>query len=147
MAKKFGATHTINSNSTNATEEIKNILIGQDLDVFVDNTGIPEIIETGYYLTSKVGRVILVGVPRQGKDIKIHSLPLHFGKTLIGSHGGDSKPERDIPRYLRLKENGICNFDGLVSRRFNLLEINEAIAVMQDSNNSGRVVIDLWQTR
>ena len=46
--------------------------------------------------------VVLVGVPRLGNNINIYSLPLHFGKSLIGSHGGDVKPELDIPRYLNL---------------------------------------------
>ena len=40
---------------------------------------------------------VLVGVPRQGNDITIHSLPIHFGKSLIGSFGGDAMPQDDIP--------------------------------------------------
>ena len=33
---------------------------------------------------------------------KINTLPLHFGKSITGSHGGDCSPENDIPRYLNL---------------------------------------------
>ena len=36
---------------------------GNSLDVFIDNTGLPEIIEMGYEMISSEGRVILVGVP------------------------------------------------------------------------------------
>ena len=30
-------------------------------------------------------------------NINIHTLPIHFGKKIIGSEGGDSKPDIDIP--------------------------------------------------
>ena len=57
------------------------------------------------FITSKIllspdGKTILVGVPNE--KISIYSLPLHFKKILTGSHGGDSIPDIEIPRYIRL---------------------------------------------
>ena len=34
--------------------------------------------------------------------INIFSLPLHFGKEIIGSHGGECDPSKDIPRFINL---------------------------------------------
>ena len=59
----------------------------------------------GYQIIDSKGRLILVGVPKQGDNINIFSLPLHFGKIITGSHGGESIPNNDIPRYLNLFEN------------------------------------------
>ncbi len=143
LAKSFGATHTINTNKINPEKEIQRILHKRQLDVFIDNTGIPKIIELGYELTSSKGRVILVGVPGYDKDIKIHSLPLHFGKTLIGSHGGSSKPEIDIERYLNLFSNGISSIEGLITKRFKLNDINTAMDAMKGGKIAGRILIDL----
>ena len=56
----------------------------------------------GYELTDYKGRIILVGVPKSGNNINIFSLPLHFGKTISGSHGGETNPASDIPRYMKL---------------------------------------------
>ena len=66
LAKKLGATHLINSMETDFSQEIRSIL-GNNLDIFVDNTGLPEIIEKGYELINDLGRLILVGVPRKGR--------------------------------------------------------------------------------
>ena len=63
LAKKFGATHIINSQKENIEIAIKKIIKEKSLDVFIDNTGIPKIIEKGYELINSKGRVILVGVP------------------------------------------------------------------------------------
>ncbi len=143
LAKTFGATHIINSSKYDPREMILKILNGKSLDVFIDNTGLPEIIEMGYEITNSEGRLILVGVPSINSNIKIYSLPLHFGKSIIGSHGGECTPNKDIPRYLNLFNAGIWGIEGLVSERYNLKNINAAISSMQSGKSVGRVVINL----
>ena len=143
LAEQLGATHTVNSAKGDAAELIKQALGDQPLDVFIDNTGVPSIIEMGYQLTQREGRVILVGVPRQGQNLNVYSLPLHFGKVLSGSQGGECQPERDIPRYLRLLEMGNLKLDRFVSARFQLEEINTAISTMRDGATAGRVMLTL----
>ena len=143
LARQLGATHTINSSREDGEARIRELLEGQTLDVFIDNTGVPAVIEQGYQLTHGQGRVILVGVPRQGSNVSLHTLPLHFGKVLTGSHGGESQPARDIPRYLRLLQQGRLQLDRFVSSRYPLEEINTAIAAMRDGATAGRVMIDL----
>ncbi len=143
LARQLGATHIINSSHGDVEAMIQNSLAGQLLDVFIDNTGVPTIIEQGYRLTHSNGRVILVGVPRQGNKAAFHTLPLHFGKILTGSHGGESKPAQDIPRYLRLLQQGRLQIDQIVSARYSLDDINLAIEAMRNGSTSGRVMIDL----
>jgi S-(hydroxymethyl)glutathione dehydrogenase/alcohol dehydrogenase len=143
LARRLGATHTINSAKGDAAELIKQALADQPLDVFIDNTGVPAVIEMGYQLSQREGRVILVGVPRLGQNLNVYSLPLHFGKVLSGSQGGECKPDQDIPRYLRLLERGSLQLDRFVSARFPLEEINAAISAMRDGATAGRVMITL----
>jgi Zn-dependent alcohol dehydrogenase len=143
LAKKFGATHLINSSKKDPIKEIKKVLEDKELDIFIDNTGLPKVIEMGYQILGPQGRLILVGVPRHNQDINIHSLPLHFGKNIIGSHGGESVPNKDIPRYLNLFNNGVWNINGIVSDRFTLEEINYAIKLMRDGKTTGRIIINL----
>lgn len=142
LAKEMGATHIINAKNSNALDEIKKILGQQKLDVFIDNTGKPVIIKMGYELTHKEGRVILVGVPKTGDETPIYTLPLHFGKIITGSQGGETVPEADIPRYHSLYLKGQIHLDKLITKRIKLTEINEAIAGMRDGSISGRVIID-----
>ena len=143
LAKKLGATHTINAREQDARAEIVHML-GQDfLDVFIDNTGSSDIIQMGYELTHPQGRVVLVGVPRKGQNISIYSLPLHFGKQIAGSHGGEAIPQIDIPRYHRLYREGRFSLKALLTRTFNLGQVNEAIAGMREGSISGRCIISM----
>ncbi len=143
LAKKMGATHVINARSQDVVKEISEILDGLPLDVFIDNTGLPDIISYGYEITGAQGRVILVGVPRAENKTTLYSLPLHFGKVLTGSHGGETVPEVDIPRYNRLFRQNQLKLDELISKVYKLEEINQAIDDMRNGSLAGRCLIDM----
>ncbi len=141
LARQMGATHTINANAEDASQRIREIAGAAGVDHFIDNTGQPAIIQLGYALTGPQGRVTLVGVPRKGHDLTIHSLPLHFGKAISGSHGGETVPERDIPRYQALFRAGRLRLRELLTHRYRIEQINDAIAGMRSGEVSGRCVL------
>ncbi len=143
LAKKLGATHGIVADGRDVEAEIRALIGVSGLDVAVDNTGQPRVIEMAYRLTSARGRTILVGVPKKGDLVSIYTLPLHFEKELEGSHGGESVPDIDIPRYVRLVEHGKLDLAPLVGRRYPLTEINQAIADMRSGAVNGRCLIAL----
>jgi len=143
LARQMGATHVINGKTANVREAIKEILEGAGVDVFIDNTGQPANIEMGYQITKAQGRVTLVGVPRKDNNISIYSLPLHFGKGLSGSHGGEAIPQTDIPRYHNLFRAGKLQLKQLLTETYSLDQINEAIADMRSGKIRGRCLIKL----
>jgi len=143
LAKEMGATHTLQAPLANPKEDLLNLLEGQKADVFIDNTGKPAIIEMGYQLVKSEGRVILVGVPAADQNINIHSLDLHFGKKLIGSHGGDAMPHLDIPLYNKMYMKNKLALNPLITHTFPLHEINKAISAMRSGEISGRCMIEM----
>src|SRR5690606_25961238 len=122
------------SKKCDARQAILDIVGSAGVDAFIDNTGQPAIIEMGYQMVKPQGRVTLVGVPRKGNNINIHSLPLHFGKGLSGSHGGEAVPEADIPKYHNLYRAKRLLLKELITENLPLSEINTAISRMRDGS-------------
>ena len=145
MAQKFGATHIVNSEKENAKEEILKIIGKQGVDVAIDTTGNVKVIEQSYEITSARGRTILLGVPRKGENINIYSLPLHFEKILTGTHGGESEPAYDIPRYIEIFEAKKNNLKDMITARFGLDGINTAIDEFRNGKIAGRCVVKMSQ--
>jgi len=143
LARSVGATHLINSSKAEARQAILDVVGAALVDVFIDNTGSPSIIELGLQITKPNGRVTLVGVPKKGNNISMYSLPLHFGKELKGSHGGEAIPQEDIPRYQGLYRAGKIHLRELLTDHFPLDDINIAIAKMRDGSIAGRCLIKL----
>jgi Zn-dependent alcohol dehydrogenase len=141
LAKSIGATHLINANKEDAKLEIQKITSQEGVDVFIDNTGQPRIIELGYQITKPKGRVTLVGVPRKGNGVNIYTLPLHFGKKISGSQGGEAIPNEDIHRYQNLYKAGRIKLRELLTERVVLKDINVAIENMRSGKTAGRCLI------
>jgi len=142
VGKKFGLTHGFIGGKDELKNKIRNIVGSQGADVVIETTGNSRVIEEAYNLTHPDGKTILVGVPTKGDNISIPSLPLHFNKVLTGSHGGESEPDKDIPRFIRLMNAGRLNFDGLITHEFSLDSINEAMQIFR-SGEAGRIVLNM----
>jgi S-(hydroxymethyl)glutathione dehydrogenase / alcohol dehydrogenase len=141
LARQMGATHVVNSSTGDTKQAIIHVVGKGGVDAFIDNTGQPAIIELGYQITKPQGRVTLVGVPRKGNNINIYSLPLHFGKVLSGSHGGEAIPQTDIPRYHQLFRNGRIRLKNLITNYYPLEQINEALDGVRSGAIAGRCMI------
>lgn len=140
-ARDLGATHTLLAPTVAEVSRLLSDLTGQgSADVVIDTTGRIEVIEDSYELTGPVGRTILVGVPQAGRRAAIATLPLHFGKRLTGSHGGNSVPELDIPRYLRLIDAGLLDLAEFPVTEYALDDINTALDDLR-SGSVGRQLI------
>ena len=67
---------------------------------------------------------------------------MHFGKKIIGSHGGECNPSRDIPRFLNLFEKEIALYKELITKKIKLDNINEGIKLMREGDTAGRILIE-----
>jgi S-(hydroxymethyl)glutathione dehydrogenase / alcohol dehydrogenase len=142
FAKKFGATHGINVDKTDAAAALKELSRGSGFDAVVDTTGINKVRETAYEAThAKAGTTILCGVPFSQDRLSIDSFPLHMGRRMVGVHGGDTVPDIDIPRYYELYRIGKLKLDELITDRFTLPEINRAVDMVKSGAARGRCMI------
>lgn len=130
QAKKFGATHVINASIADVATEIHNIVGSRGVDVAIENTGNPKIIELAYEVTASTGRTVLVGVLDKKNKVSIYTLPLHFEKQFFGSHGGGSFPSVDIPNYLKVIDMAKVKIKEMITHRFSLDNINHAFSDM-----------------
>jgi S-(hydroxymethyl)glutathione dehydrogenase/alcohol dehydrogenase len=143
LARSLGATHAINITKADAAEEIQKIVGHEGVDVAVDNTGNVEVIALASRITNARGRTVLVGVPPKDGTAAISTLPLHFEKRLTGSHGGECRPDVDIPHYVRMVREGRLALGSLIGKRCPLADINTAIADMQSGRLAGRAIVKL----
>ena len=142
QAKEFGATHTVNASKQDVEAFLRDLVGPKGYDATVDLTGNSGVREVAYAVTSDTGKTVLAGVPDHQEKITIDSFPLHFGRKIFGSHGGETRPDVDIPRYLDLYKLGKLKLKEQITHRFDLDDINQAIDVVK-SGDAGRCVISV----
>jgi S-(hydroxymethyl)glutathione dehydrogenase/alcohol dehydrogenase len=141
FAMKFGATHMVNVESADPKAALAELSKGRGFDAVVDTTGVNSVRQAAYEATSDKGLTVFCGVPFAGDRMSIDSFPLHFGRRIIGSHGGSTVPDVDIPRYLELYRLGKLELDQLISASFPLSEINRAIELVRGGQVCGRCLV------
>ncbi len=117
----------------------------KDFDVIVDTTGNVDAIEAALPLLAPSGRFIMVGQPKPGADVILYGARHLFdgeGKSLRATQGGGFNPDRDIPRYVAMWKSGHLKIDGIVTHRFPLDRVNEALDAVR-SGQAGRAILTM----
>ena len=142
QAKRFGATHTVNSAAQDPVEAVRALTGGNGVDVVVDAVGRPETYQQAFQLRDLAGTVVLVGVPNPEATVE---LPLAevFGRggALKSSWYGDCLPERDFPMLIDLYRQGRFDLDGFVSERIGLGDVESAFEKMHAGDVLRSVVV------
>jgi Zn-dependent alcohol dehydrogenase len=89
------------------------------------------------------GTVVMVGIAPEGSEI---SLPanrvVREERRLMGSFYGSARPHIDMPMILELYMAGKLKLDELVTHRFSLDQINEAVHSLESGEAVRPVIIN-----
>ncbi|MHA7599896.1 zinc-dependent alcohol dehydrogenase family protein [Alicycliphilus sp. T452] len=125
LARRFGATDTVNAADPDAVQTLRD-LTGGGVDHAFEMVGSAKALELAYRVTRRGGSTVTVGLPANAQAV---SLPVwHLvaeERTLKGSYMGSCIPRRDVARYIALYEAGRLPVDRLVTGTLALDEINE----------------------
>jgi Zn-dependent alcohol dehydrogenase len=161
FAKQFGATHFINATKVEPAApapqgsfgalgpidpvvgKIRELTGGVGVDYSFDAIGAQKTLEQFWQPVRvggpgrKGGTAVLIGVPTG-------PIPFSFGvrnRYVTGDLGGASDPVRDFPMYVRWFKEGKFPLDRLVSRRYKLEQINEALSDLERGEIAGRSIV------
>ncbi len=131
-ARRFGASHTVNSSETDAVEAIRGLTGGNGADVVIEAVGRPETYRQAFFARDLAGTLVQVGVPDPAMTIELPLIEL-FGRggALKSSWYGDCLPSRDFPMLIDLYLSGRLDLDGFVTETIPLDGVEEAFARMQ----------------
>jgi len=142
-ALELGATHAINAKRKNSLTEILNITNKQGVDCAIECAGVKESMETAFQsVREKGGLCIIAGNLPCGQKIQIDPFDLIKGKCIMGTWGGQTRLDQDIPVYADWILSGKLDLKKMICRVYKLKDINRAIAYMGE-RSAGRVLIEL----
>jgi len=127
------------------TNSVNNL--DEKVDVIIDTTGIPEVISECVSKLSGKGRMILVGQPAPGRGVEVMNAVNLFsgmGQVIKATQGGKTNPAEDIPRYVKMYQEGLLDISKFVTHRFKLNQINEAFDLLK-SGDAGRIIIEIGE--
>jgi S-(hydroxymethyl)mycothiol dehydrogenase len=142
QAEEMGATHTVDSSTTDPVEAVRELTDGFGADVVIEAVGRPETYEQAFYARDLAGTVVLVGVPTPEMRLDLPLLDV-FGRggSLKSSWYGDCLPSRDFPMLIDLHRQGRLPLEKFVTERIALDEVEHAFERMHAGDVLRSVVI------
>ncbi|MFF4380836.1 S-(hydroxymethyl)mycothiol dehydrogenase [Kitasatospora sp. NPDC001547] len=141
-ARRLGATHTVNSRTTDPVEAIRELTGGHGADVVVEAVGRPETYKQAFYARDLAGTVVLVGVPTPEMTLELPLLDV-FGRggALKSSWYGDCLPSRDFPMLIDLHLQGRLDLGAFVTETIELDQVEQAFERMHQGDVLRSVVV------
>jgi Zn-dependent alcohol dehydrogenase len=141
-ARQFGATHTLNARRQDALAGVLALTEGRGADYVFVAVGSSQAITQGTLLSRKGGVTVVVGMPaNRDAFFTVNANHLTEGRTVMGSLVGSARLSVDIPRLIDLYQQGRLKLDELITRRYPLAEVNEAIASMERGEALRNVIL------
>ncbi|QFT57383.1 S-(hydroxymethyl)mycothiol dehydrogenase [Sulfitobacter sp. THAF37] len=128
VAKEFGATDGVLASAPKPWRAAQKAM-GRGADAVIVTVGAVPAYDAAPRYLAWGGKVIMVGMPHSGDLSSYEPVTMAFmGQGMVGSKMGDVVIQRDIPWMVDLYLQGRLKLDELISGRWSLDQINEAIA-------------------
>lgn len=125
-AKQMGINQLFNISQGPEIERLQKY-VGDGADYCVESAGLIETIELGFSLIKKQGgKLVFASHPPDGHYIKILPHELISGKEILGTWGGNTNPDIDIPKINQILMNSAVSYEKLLNKKYNLEDINQA---------------------
>jgi len=142
LAMQCGATHVIDPTGCDVLTEIRKLVPG-GVDAAIEATGIPTVMAQALNATRQQGgRAVVIGNAKHGSSLTLDPGVFNQGKSLLGTWGGDSVPDRDYAQYGRLLASGRFDPRALLSSPYGLAQASDALGDLA-AGRVGRPLIDM----
>jgi len=111
--------------------KVRELSGGYGADYAFEVVSQPKTIEQAYEALRKGGVAMIVGMAPVGAQITIDPLAMmRTSKVIMGTAYGHIRPLIDFPRIIELYRSGKLKLREMISRKFRLEEVNDALRAL-----------------
>ncbi len=131
MAKRMGATDTVDASSSDPVDEIRKLTDGAGVDYSFEAIGLKKVAEQAFVALKPGGTATVIGMIPVGQKVELDGYMFLTERKLQGSNMGSNRFRIDMPKYIDFYLQGRLNLDDMISRRGKLEDVNEAFRAMK----------------
>ncbi len=147
FARRFGATHTVNAREGDPVQAIHQLTKG-GIDYAIDAIGLPQTqeqilraVKAGFSGRDRGGTALLIGITPPGAQASLDTSLFVGNRSFTRTSGGDCRPDRDFPIFIRWYREGKLKLTDLVTRRYTIDQINTAVDDLEHGRILGRGIL------
>ena len=131
MAKRLGATDTVDASSSDAVDEIRKLTDGAGVNYSFEAIGLKKVAEQAFLAIKPGGTATVIGMIPVGQKVELDGYMFLTERKLQGSNMGSNRFRIDMPKYIDFYLQGRLNLDDMISQRRKLEDVNDAFRAMK----------------
>ena len=131
MAKRLGATDTVDASSSDPVDEIRKMTDGAGVDYSFEAIGLKKVAEQAFLALKPGGTATVIGMIPVGQKVELDGYMFLTERKLQGSNMGSNRFRIDMPKYIDFYLQGRLNLDDMISQRGKLEDVNDAFRAMK----------------
>ena len=141
-ALDFGATHSLDARCSDLVQQVQDLTSGRGADYVFVSVGAKAAFQQAFTLCGRAGAIVLVGMPPDGVTTDLDpGTVASLNQRILGSKMGSARIQIDIPYLIDLYQQDRLKLDELITGRYPLERINEAIASVNRGEALRNVIV------
>ncbi|MCY3860248.1 MAG: Zn-dependent alcohol dehydrogenase [Gammaproteobacteria bacterium] len=140
LARKFGATDTIDASESDPVDSVRQLTDGGVHYAF-EAIGLKITAEQAFRMLRRGGTATVIGMIPPGEMVTLHGPDFLQEKTIQGSMMGSNRFRLDMPRFVDFYLQGKLHLDDMISSRIGLEDINDAMAQLETGEIARNVIV------
>lgn len=131
LARRLGATDTIDASADDPLTAIRDLTAGRGADYIFEAAGRTETFRLSAEAVRPGAQIVWLGKVNVNEDVAFRWGSLMGEKRIVRSSYGGARPQRDFPLLAQAYLDGKLRLDELVSRHISLDEINDGFTALK----------------
>jgi S-(hydroxymethyl)glutathione dehydrogenase / alcohol dehydrogenase len=142
LAGALGATHTVDPSAVDPIGAVQALTDGRGADVVLEAATVPSAQTQALLMSRRAGRVVLTSVQRGDATVTFPQVAISVqSREIISAQNGKVRMRRDLPRFIRMMEDGLITPDPIITNRYTLDQINDALHASADHRDLSGVIV------
>jgi S-(hydroxymethyl)glutathione dehydrogenase/alcohol dehydrogenase len=142
LAGRFGATDTVDPERDDPVEQVKALTQGRGADYTMEAATLASVFPQTIRAARRAGTVVLTSVERGNAEVTIPQLSMSVeGRAILGAQNGNVRMRRDLPRFIRMMEDGWLDPEPIITTRYPLDRIDDALHASAEKRDLSGVIV------
>ena len=140
LARKFGATDTVDASAGDAVQQVRNLTDG-GVHYSFEAIGLKATAEQAFRMLRRGGTATVIGMIPPGDMVELHGPEFLQEKKIQGSMMGSNRFRVDMPRFVEFYLQGKLHLDDMVSSRIGLADVTGALLALETGEVARSVIV------
>jgi S-(hydroxymethyl)glutathione dehydrogenase/alcohol dehydrogenase len=142
LAGRLGATDVVDPSADDPVAQVQALTEGRGADYVLEAATLASAQTQAILMSRRAGTVVLSSVERADAVVTIPQVAIAVqSRAILSTQNGNVRMRRDLPRFIRMLEDGWVTAEPIVTERYPLEKIDEALRASIDKRDLSGVIV------